>query len=122
MGFFDALGKIVYGVADLAAETMEHTAKGIDGMSDEEIEKKHLKSAKMIRRDAIEMSDEELRRKYSKEADEVRKDAAKMSQEELEKKYFVSADEIRMKADMMHMQSEMWKMKREERAMREKEK
>lgn len=120
MGFFNALGKIIYGAADLGAEMMAQSAKSIDHMSDEELKKKHLKAAKMIRRDSAMMSDEELERKYCVEAGELRKDVRKMSDEELERKYSVSADEMRMKAEMWKMQSEMWKMKKEEREMRAK--
>lgn len=83
MGFFDTLGKIVYGAGDIMAAVGEQTAKNIDNMTDEEIEKRHFKSAQMIRRDAAMMDDDEIRGKYFRDAGEVRRDAAQMSNEEL---------------------------------------
>lgn len=49
MGFFDALEKIVYGIGDFSAGIMEHTANGIDRMSDDEVEKKYSESAEIMR-------------------------------------------------------------------------
>lgn len=119
MGFFNTLEKFVNGASDIFMELMEHGAKGIDRMSDEEIERRNFKPAKMIRRDASVMSDGELKRKYSREASEVKRDASNMSDREIERKYSKSADEVRMQADMMRMHVEMYKMRKEEFKIRE---
>ncbi|MBD5472829.1 MAG: hypothetical protein HDR20_08010 [Lachnospiraceae bacterium] len=71
MGFFDKLDKFINGTSDLIAKVGEQTAKQINNMSDEELDKRHS----------------------------------------------VSADEMRMKAAMLQVQSEMLKMKKEEREM-----
>ncbi|MBD5474850.1 MAG: hypothetical protein HDR17_02525 [Lachnospiraceae bacterium] len=118
MGFWDALGKVVDKSCDIMTELARTNARNIDRMSDEEIEKRHFKSAKMIRRDAVEMSDAELGRKYSRTADEVRRDAVEMNDEELERKYSISADEVRRNADTILFQAEMYQMKREQNEMK----
>lgn len=117
MGFWDTLGKVVDTSCDFMAELAKTNAKSLDRMSDEEIEKRHFKSAQVIRKDAVTMSDAELKRKYSRTAGEIRRDVAEMSDEDLEIKYSKSADEMRMKADTLQMQAEMWQMKKEEREM-----
>lgn len=52
MGFFDALGKIFYGAGDFMATAAIHNANRLDGMDDEEIEKKYSKSADEVRMEA----------------------------------------------------------------------
>ena len=49
MGFFDVLKKIAYGIGDFSATIMEYTAKDIDRMSDDEVEKKYSESAEIVR-------------------------------------------------------------------------
>lgn len=49
MGFFNTMGKIAYGAADFAAEAMEHTAKRIDRMSDDDIKKKYSEPVEAVR-------------------------------------------------------------------------
>ena len=49
MGPFNTLGKIVYGAADFAAEAVNHTAKRIDRMSDDEIRKKFSEPVDIVR-------------------------------------------------------------------------
>lgn len=52
MGFFDVLGKIVYGAGDFIATAAIHNANRLDGMDDEEIEKRYSKSADEVRMEA----------------------------------------------------------------------
>jgi len=115
MGFWDTLGKVVDTSFNFIAELAKASAKTIDRMSDEEIEKKNFKSAEVIRKDAAKMSDEELKRKYSRLADEVRRDVDEMSDEDLEIKYSKSADKVRMEAGMLRFQAEMYQMEKHKR-------
>lgn len=52
MGFFDVLGKIVYGAGDFLATAAIQNANRLDGMDDEEIERKYSKSADEVRMEA----------------------------------------------------------------------
>lgn len=115
MGFWDTLGKVVDKSCDFMAEFAKTNARSLDRMSDEEIEKRHFKSAQMIRRDAATMSDGELKWKYSRPADEVKRDVNEMSDENLETKYSKSADEVRMEADMLRFRAEMYQMEKQKR-------
>lgn len=86
MGFFDALGKIVYGAADFAAEAVGHTAKGME------------RTAVKIDR----MNDDEIKKEFAKPVDEVRG----------------KADVLHMQSEMYQTKAEMWKMQKEKREMR----
>lgn len=112
MGFGDILGKTVNGAVDLMAKMAVQNAKHIARMSDEEIEKKYFKPARMIRKDAATLSDFELKEKYSRPADEVRRDVKEMSDEDLEIKYSKFAKEVRMDAERLRFQAEMYQMKK----------
>lgn len=52
MGFFDVLGKIVYGMCDFVATSATLNAQRLDRMTDEEIEKKYSKPADEVRMEA----------------------------------------------------------------------
>lgn len=52
MGFFDVLGKIVDGTGDFLATAAIHNADRLDGMTDEEIERKYSKPADEVRMEA----------------------------------------------------------------------
>ena len=83
MGFFNALGKVVYGAADFAAEAMDHTAKRIDRMSDDEIKKKYSEPV-----DAVKCKAEMAQMKaemwqMKKEERKMRAEISRMEEERL---------------------------------------
>lgn len=85
MGFFNTLGKIVYGVGDFVIELGNQYAKKINRMTDEEIEKRYSKSADEVRMDAemVQMNCEMLQMK--KEEREMQAEITWMKQEQHER-------------------------------------
>ena len=52
MGFFDVLGKVFYRASDFLATAAIQHANRLDGMDDEEIERRYSKSADEVRMEA----------------------------------------------------------------------
>ena len=84
MGFFDKLDKIIYGAGDLMAKVGEQTAKQINKMSDEELEKRHSISADEMRMKADMLQMQSEMWKMKKEEREMEAEIMRMKQERYE--------------------------------------
>ena len=84
MGFFDTLGKFYNGAVDFSIAVGNQHARRIDGMTDEEIEKRFSKPADKVRMDAdiLQMKCEEAQ--MQKEKREMEAEIRRMKQEQYE--------------------------------------
>ena len=84
MGFFDILGKIANGAEDFMIAAGNQYAKGIDRMSDEEIEKKYSKPADEVRMDADMLQMKCEKAQMLKEKREMEVEIRRLKQEQYE--------------------------------------
>lgn len=83
MGFFSALGKVAYGAADFAADAMEHTAKRVNRMSDDEIKQKYSEPVETVR-GRVEMAQMKAEMwQMKKEERKMREEMLRMEDERL---------------------------------------
>jgi hypothetical protein len=83
MGFFSALGKVAYGAVDFAADAMEHTAKRINRMSDDEIKQKYSEPVETVRGRAEMAQMKAEMWQMKKEERKMREEMLRMEEERL---------------------------------------
>lgn len=84
MGFFDILGKIFNGTEDFMIAAGNQYARRIDGMTDEEIEKRFSKPADEIRMQSERIQMQSERLQMEKEKREMDAEIRRIKQEQSE--------------------------------------